>query len=72
MPVYKKLPPSALVIPKEPAAPPANCRDAKNRRTVCNRDAVNQLDAYRTGFRQLVSQLREIIRLQPVEGEKVK
>lgn len=70
--MYKKLPSSALVIPNEPPPPPANCRDEKNRRTVCNRDTINQLDAYRTGFRQLVSQLREIIKLQPAEGEKVK
>lgn len=49
----------------ETGAPPANCRDAKGKKTVCNKDALNYLDALRAWGRGAYKQIQAISELQP-------
>jgi hypothetical protein len=67
VPSYVALKPALTHVPAEPAPPPARCRDARGRKTVCNEDTLAVIDALRAWGRAMVGQLQEIAGLQPKE-----
>lgn len=69
MPVYVALDPKLTAAPHEPAAPPARCRDARGRTTVCNTDTLTYIDQLRAWGRGMVGQIKEIAGLQPKKGD---
>lgn len=65
VPVLVALDPRLTATPPEPPAPPARCRDAAGRTTVCHKDEADWIDALRAWGRGLYNQLVEIRELQP-------
>ena len=65
VPVYVALDEKLLVVAPEPATPPLNCLDSKNRKTVCHKDEANYIDAIRAWGRALAGQVDAIKDLQP-------
>lgn len=62
---YVALDPELTKQRPEPAAPPAKCRDQRGKRTVCNKDALNYIDALRAWGRGAYAQIQSIFDLQP-------
>lgn len=62
---YVALNPKLTAQHAEPDTPPANCRDAKGKKTVCNKDTLNYIDALRAWGRGAYKQIKAIADLQP-------
>lgn len=62
---YVALDPDLTRQHAEPGAPPANCRDAQGKKTVCNKDTLNYIDALKAWGRGAYKQIKAIFDLQP-------